>query len=103
MTGERCTAERLHAKRLKKYGHTPETWEAAIKSQSNLCLVCKRPLGPRVPKGEESGMAPVQDHDHSSGKNRGIVHRKCNAILGLAGDDPALLRMAADYLDLYSG
>jgi hypothetical protein len=39
------------------------------------------------------------DHDHRTGKFRGWLERRCNVILGLAEDDPALLRALADYLD----
>jgi hypothetical protein len=40
------------------------------------------------------------DHDHKNGKVRGMVCRKCNSALGLANDDPTLLRKMAEYLEV---
>lgn len=39
------------------------------------------------------------DHCHSTGRFRGWICQRCNVILGMARDDPALLRKLADYLD----
>jgi hypothetical protein len=39
------------------------------------------------------------DHDHKTGKVRGILCHKCNIALGLIGDDPARARALANYLE----
>ncbi len=39
------------------------------------------------------------DHDHDSGKIRGVICNNCNVSLGHAGDDPKKLRALADYLE----
>lgn len=39
------------------------------------------------------------DHDHKTGKPRGILCRNCNMALGYMCDDPSRLRLAADYLE----
>lgn len=39
------------------------------------------------------------DHDHATGKVRGVLCSRCNRILGAAKDDPSLLRRLADYLE----
>lgn len=41
----------------------------------------------------------VVDHCHAELKIRGVLCRKCNAVLGLMGDNPARLRAAAAYLE----
>lgn len=38
------------------------------------------------------------DHDHSTGKVRGLLCARCNALLGYAGDSIDLLRRAISYL-----
>ena len=39
------------------------------------------------------------DHDHSTGKFRGWICKRCNFILGLSKDSPSLLRQLAGYLE----
>lgn len=41
----------------------------------------------------------VADHCHQTGLTRDPICRKCNMLLGLANDNPALLRRAASYLE----
>lgn len=41
----------------------------------------------------------VGDHDHATGKPRGILCRNCNLAIGNMADSPARLRAAADYLE----
>jgi hypothetical protein len=76
-----------------RYGLTEEAVELILKAQGNCCALCKRPFS------TEPGMEPVVDHCHVTGKNRGIVHKKCNMALGLLGDDAVTCRLAAEYLE----
>jgi hypothetical protein len=39
------------------------------------------------------------DHNHETGKVRGLLCHNCNVSVGLMKDDPDLLRQAADYLE----
>ena len=59
---------------------------AHIKSTTTECVICgaKEPL--------------VVDHDHKTGKVRGMLCNHCNRGLGHFRDDPSLLEFAAQYL-----
>jgi hypothetical protein len=38
------------------------------------------------------------DHDHATGRVRGLLCAACNAALGLLQDNPRVILSAADYL-----
>jgi hypothetical protein len=42
------------------------------------------------------------DHDHKTGKVRGLLCHKCNKSIGGLQDSVVLLRKAADYLEYWS-
>jgi Recombination endonuclease VII len=71
-------------------------WAALWAAQDGRCYLCGDPLS-------EDGRAVVVEHDHRCcppGRScplcrRGLAHHVCNAVIGLAGDDPKLLRRIA--------
>jgi hypothetical protein len=60
----------------------------------DTCAVCGIKCDPR---GRVRGGRCI-DHDHRTGRVRGILCRECNIGIGNFGDDPARMRRAADYL-----
>lgn len=76
------------------YGITPEQYDDMLVRQDNLCAVCGKIFD------AESG--PCVDHDHVTVNVRGLVHRKCNMLMGMANDDPRVLEAAAQYLRSHS-
>jgi hypothetical protein len=76
--------------RLKKYGITAEEYSNMLEEQGGLCRICKDPLVP----GKEEHI----DHDHVTGKVRGILCTHCNTALGKFRDDPEVILMAAQYI-----
>ena len=85
-------AKERHLKRYKmwKYGITNEQWDDLFDKQERCCAICKT----RDPnKGQW-----CTDHDHDSGKVRGILCHHCNRALGLFGDSASNLSTALDYL-----
>lgn len=78
---------------LKKYGITLDDYDRMAETQGHLCLLCGR-------KETTSNKTRLcVDHCHKTGKVRGLLCSNCNRVLGLMGDNPELLRLAADYLE----
>ncbi|WP_158072956.1 MULTISPECIES: endonuclease VII domain-containing protein [Pseudofrankia] len=69
-----------------RHGLTVSQVGALLASQGGVCAVCRiRP-------------AEHVDHDHASGRIRGILCFTCNTGMGNFGDDPNRLLLAANYL-----
>lgn len=71
----------------RRYGLTTDQFREIESVQAGLCMICRRPQRLSV------------DHDHCSGKVRGLLCQPCNLGIGTFGDDPKLLRAAAEYLE----
>ena len=74
-----------------KYGLSPEQFSSLLKSQGYRCAIC-RSDSPRSKRGWNV------DHDHNSGKVRGILCNYCNPLLGQAQDKISVLKYAIVYL-----
>jgi len=67
------------------------------KKQNGLCLICGNAETSRNPKTGEPRSLAV-DHDHETGKIRGLLCTFCNTALGKFHDDVEILKKAIDYL-----
>lgn len=85
--------------RLRRYGLTPEMYDAMLAEQHGVCAICGNPPDPN---GVGASSKLHVDHDHGTGLVRGLLCTLCNVGLGRFHDDAAQLRRAADYLDHYS-
>lgn len=78
------------------YGITPEQYDQMFREQGGLCAICglegKKTLATQR-------FALHVDHDHKTGKVRGLLCHNCNTILGNAGDSPDVLVKAIAYLE----
>jgi|SRR5215831_4769125 len=70
------------------YNLTREQHEALLSSQNRLCAICEHDLGTK----------PVVDHDHETGKVRGILCCGCNLGIGNLRDSINVLERATRYL-----
>lgn len=76
---------------LKQYGLTKEEYWKLWDSQDGKCAGC----------GKENYGRPINlcvDHDHVTGRVRGLLCSNCNSALGLVQDKPEILAKLIDYL-----
>lgn len=74
--------------RLKQYGITQHNYVSMYIEQRYCCKICTKPFT----------KTPNIDHDHKTGKVRGLLCDSCNRLLGQAHDDQVVLARAILYL-----
>ena len=92
-------AVRRHNKNVRlrrKYGITVAEYETLRAAQADLCLICDQPEA-TINRGIPQQLAV--DHDHNTGRVRGLLCIRCNMMIGGAKHDPAILRSAIAYLE----
>lgn len=73
--------------RLRRYGLTIDQYRSMFTEQKGRCRICGRDLD-RIDI----------DHDHATGRVRGLLCHPCNIGLGAFQDSPLLLARAIEYL-----
>jgi hypothetical protein len=84
-------------RRLKRYGLTPATYEEMLIAQGRRCAIC----GTDDPCGRANHAGKTRftvDHDHKTGKVRGLLCMECNRGLGAFDDDAERMALATAYL-----
>ena len=81
-----------HRRRLKRYGLTEEQYADLLVKQNNRCAICSTPI--------VTGRHCHVDHDHTTGKVRGVLCNHCNLMLGHAKDSTEVLLKAVEYLNV---
>ena len=92
---ERLRLVNRRAKLKRNFGLTLEQYEAMVRAQDGRCAICG--TGEPGGRGARTGSFAV-DHDHGTGRIRGLLCNGCNTGLGLFKDSPSVLRSAIDYL-----
>lgn len=82
--------------RVKVYDLTVEEYNSLLETQDHACAICRS----IEPGGK--GRWHI-DHNHKTGKVRGLLCAMCNVGLGNFYDDVALLRGAITYLEETDG
>ena len=70
----------------RKYGISLEVYEEIFASQKGFCGICGQELINNKQKGWGGKREPCVDHDHKTGKVRGILCRGCNLALSMIED-----------------
>ena len=77
----RCSLKR-------KYGITLDDYNSMLEAQGGRCAICH----------QEKSETLAVDHDHKTGKVRGLLCGHCNNVIGFAEDKIELLESAIKYL-----
>jgi hypothetical protein len=79
--------------RLKyRFGIDMADYDALLEKQGGVCAVCKQ-------EDPVKGRALAVDHNHKTGKVRGLLCSKCNKGIGLFKESPELIEKAIKYLE----
>jgi hypothetical protein len=75
-------------RRLRRYGIDQDRYDQMLAEQNGRCPGCGT---------EDPGVKGwCIDHCHTTGRVRALLCMRCNTMLGLADEDPAILRALAD-------
>lgn len=85
-----ATRPSSRAATVRRYGITVDEYDAMLRAQGFACAICQSSCG--------TGRRLSVDHDHATGRVRGLACHRCNVGLGYFRDRPALLEAAAAYL-----
>lgn len=82
------------ARTLKKtYGITVDDYNTLLREQNGVCALCHE----FVLRANTNFLCV--DHNHTTGKVRGLLCYLCNSSIGHFGDDAQQLRAAAEYVE----
>jgi len=74
------------------YDVSPEQYQELLVKQNYVCALCLKPEA-------IVGNVLCIDHNHVTGKVRGLLCRMCNSALGKFKDDKDILKRAVEYLE----
>lgn len=75
----------------KLYGISLDSYKSILESQGGVCAICGGT--------NKNGHALSVDHDHETGKVRGLLCRGCNYALGYIGDSVETAKNIIQYLE----
>ncbi|MFX1566935.1 MAG: endonuclease VII domain-containing protein [Promethearchaeota archaeon] len=86
--------------KLKNFNLSIKEFEKLLEQQNYKCAICGRNFNDlfEIYNNKTTVRTPRIDHDHKSGKIRGILCNRCNMLLGRCVDNPFILIKAVNYL-----
>lgn len=76
---------------IKQYGMTLEEYDQLYEKQNGCCAIC-------FIKEQPNKKLSI-DHDHKTGKIRGLLCNPCNVSMGYAKEDIKILEKMIQYLE----
>jgi hypothetical protein len=87
----RLTGKEKNRLLMQRYGITDEQYRALEIAQQGECYICgSRPKGKRL----------HVEHDHDTGRIRGLACYHCNTAIAMLGDSPESLRHVASLMEV---
>jgi hypothetical protein len=79
---------------------TVADYNALLAEQKGVCAICRNPELRRGNHGKAKRLSV--DHDHETGKVRGLLCQDCNTALGLLKEDTTRIGNLVDYIHKYT-
>lgn len=77
---------------VKAYGITLDQYNQMLNAQNSVCAVCL------YKETSKRNTRLCVDHDHKTGKIRGLLCNRCNRSLGLLQDSPNVIKSLLEYI-----
>jgi len=87
-----CRDCKRNSQYLSTYGITQEDYDLMLDIQKECCAICG------IEEQKTTKKRLFVDHDHKTGKVRGLLCQHCNFVLGQAKDSVEILENAITYL-----
>ena len=81
---------------MRVFGITQQEYDMMLKEQGGFCAICR---GPETQMYRGFLMSLAVDHDHETGKVRGLLCKSCNLAIGKFKEDVDIVRRALAYLE----
>lgn len=94
---EKWNKKRYSTALEKKFGINLDEYDKLFPEK--ICSGCNTTTNKSPRTGKDSRLA--LDHDHKTGKLRGLLCNKCNLILGYCNDNSKILKNLIKYLNKY--
>ena len=95
MESERIKKVIKNCKILKRYGIDLKMFNSIYKQQNGQCCICYG----KMTTIKSGGKFVCIDHNHLTGKIRGLLCNECNLMIGYAKDNLKILQNAIKYLE----
>ena len=82
-----------------KYGFTLREYNQLFQQQGGCCAICRKP---ETASNKYGTRVLAVDHDHKTGKVRGLLCDRCNRMVGFAKENTTVLQKAIKYLEFHN-
>jgi len=81
-----------------RFGLSQKQYFKLLEAQKEVCKICNNPETAMGSGGKKSRLLSV-DHNHKTGKIRGLLCHSCNSLIGHARENILILQKTIKYLE----